>query len=47
MKCDTEGLNADEDDEWEELVEIPKEVPEKLNVQRKISDYFSPLWEIN
>ena len=47
VECDNEGLNADEDVEWVELVEIPEEVPEKPKVQRKISDYFSALWKIN
>ena len=41
VKCDNEGLNADDDDKWVELVEIPEEVPEKRKVQQKISDYFS------
>ena len=38
-----EGLNADDDVEWVELVEIPEDVPEKPKVQLKISDYFSAL----
>ena len=38
-----EGLNADDDAEWVELVEIPEDVPEKPKDQRKISDYFSAL----
>ena len=42
-----EGLNADDDVEWVELVEIPEDVPEKPKVQLKISDYFSALWKIN
>ena len=38
-----EVLNADDDVEWVELVEIPEDVPEKPKVQLKISDYFSAL----
>ena len=38
-----EALNADDDVEWVELVEIPEDVPEKPKVQLKISDYFSAL----
>ena len=38
-----EGLNADDDVEWVELVEIPEDVPEKPKVQLKISHYFSAL----
>ena len=43
VKCDNKGLNADVDDKWVELVEIPEEVPEKPKVERKKSDYFSAL----
>ena len=41
--CDNGGLDADDDVEWVELVEIPEEVPEKAKVQRKKSDYFFAL----
>ena len=43
MECDNEGLNADDDVKWVELVEIPEEIPEKPKVERKKSDYFSAL----
>ena len=39
--CDNGGLDADDDVEWVELVEIPEKVPEKRKVQQKISNYFS------
>ena len=38
-----EGLNADDDVDWVELVQIPEGVPEKPKVQLKISHYFSAL----
>ena len=47
VECDNEGLNADEDVKWVELVEIPEELPEKPKVERKRRDYFSALWKIN
>ena len=47
VECDNEGLDADDDVEWLDLVEIPEEVPEKRKVQQKISDYFSAVWKIN
>ena len=43
VECDNGGLDAEDDVEWVELVEIPEEVPEKRKVQQKISDYFSAL----
>ena len=36
-----EGLNADDDVEWVELVEIPEDVPEKPKVQLKIRNFCS------
>ena len=41
VECDNEGVDADDDVECVELVEIPEEVPEKRKIQQKISDYFS------
>ena len=41
VECDNGGLDAEDDVEWVQLVEIPEEVPEKRKVQQKISDYFS------
>ena len=37
VECDNEGLNADDDVKWVQLVEIPEDLPEKPKVQRKKS----------